>query len=210
MPPVRQQVEFKPQCFSRGALALSYVLRFFLRIIFKLTRVKIIGAQNIPRQGALVVVANHVSVLDPVYLFAALPYRPVSFLAMAELWKIPVLGQFVDFIGSIQVKRDSGASRAKSMASAGKVLKHGGLVVVYPQGYVEPQSEITNWYTGCFRTKPKAPVVPVGINGPASVRSGRFWTRVTVKVGRPISPEHFADAHAFASAAKSVVEALSA
>ena len=90
----------------------------FVTPIFRLfLRGRCRGMELVPLNGPLVVVANHGSHLDPPLLGHALP-RPVSFMAKAELFKIPVLGPLITAMGAYPVSRgrawpSSGGSRCE-------------------------------------------------------------------------------------------------
>ena len=78
-------------------LLVSYLLVFpFFRFFF---RGRTIGKEKVPKFGSLVVVANHGSHLDPPLIGHALG-RPVSFMAKAELFRIPLLGQIIRMCGA--------------------------------------------------------------------------------------------------------------
>ena len=84
------------------------------------------GLQHVPRHGALVVVANHGSHLDPPLLGHALP-RPVSFMAKAELFKVPLLGRLIRSLGAYPVSR--GASDREAIRTALGRLEQGWATV---------------------------------------------------------------------------------
>jgi len=92
---------------------ISYLLVFpIYRLLF---RGRTAGNGNVPRQGALVVVANHGSHLDPPLLGHALG-RPVAFMAKAELFRVPILGAIIRACGAYPVSR--GASDREAIRTA--------------------------------------------------------------------------------------------
>lgn len=78
---------------------VSPVLHGFLRG-------RIYGAENVPKEGPLVVVSNHASDFDPPIVSCAMR-RPVAFMAKEELFRIPVLKQGIELYGAYPVKRGS-------------------------------------------------------------------------------------------------------
>ncbi len=62
------------------------------------------GEENIPKEGPVIIAANHVSYLDPVVVGMASP-RPVCFMAKADLFKIPVLKQLITYLYAFPVHR---------------------------------------------------------------------------------------------------------
>src|SRR5664279_3098214 len=75
-------------------LVPEYLLRFVAFVVARIVyRFKVRGDENIPTEGAAILVCNHVSFIDPVLLMAASP-RPIRFIMDHEIFKLPVLGWF--------------------------------------------------------------------------------------------------------------------
>ena len=94
------------------------------------------GLENIPREGGVIIVANHVTILDPVTLAHAIydgVRRTPSFLAKSELFKVPVLGALLRKAGQIPVYRRT-RDAVNSLRDAEAALVAGECVVIYPEG----------------------------------------------------------------------------
>src|SRR6185369_9742037 len=95
---------------SRSSGALPALARFVLRVFFR--EVEVVGAERLPLDRPLVIVANHVNgLVDPVLILGPLPVRP-RFLAKSTLWKIPVLAQLLNVARAIPVYRRQDAGDA--------------------------------------------------------------------------------------------------
>ena len=148
------------------------------------------GTEHVPSTGPVLLVANHASVLDPPLVGGASPRR-LSFLAKAELFRIPLFGGLIRRLGARPLRREG--PDAGALRTALRVLRDGGALLVFPEG--------TRGEDGVFGpAKPgagmlailgQAPVVPVYISG-----SGRAWPRgrkfprrasVTVTFGPPLA-----------------------
>ncbi len=104
--------------------------------LFVLTKHDWRGMHNVPRQGGAIVVANHVTVIDPLTLAHALydgARRMPRFLAKAELFGVPGLGFVMRKSNQISVYRRS-REAANSLRDAEAALAAGELIVVYPEG----------------------------------------------------------------------------
>ena len=112
---------------------LSAVVKPFLYV---LTRREWHGLENIPRQGGVIVVANHVTVIDPLTLAHPLydgARRIPRYLAKSELFTVPVVGWLLRKGGQIPVYRRS-RDAANSLREAEAAVAAGELVVIYPEG----------------------------------------------------------------------------
>ena len=94
-------------------------------------RMRVIGIENVPHEGPLIVACNHVSYVDPVALGVALPRR-VWYMAKAELFHIPVLGPTIAALGAYPVDRGKGDVAA--IRGSVRVLKEGKAIGIFPEG----------------------------------------------------------------------------
>ncbi len=168
-------------------------LRVIPPLVRWLFRVKVQGAENIPapEQGGFLVCANHLSDADPVVITAVIR-RPICYAAKAELFRIPLLGAFLRALGAIPVER--GTASLGLMRSAGKILRGGGLVGVFPQGtrcpHLPPHKTAgrVRGGAGMIAAQNGVPVLPValvtkGFRGLAPFR------RTTMIIGSLMTPE---------------------
>lgn len=122
--------------------------------------VKTIG--KLPPDARYIVVANHISYLDTLVIFPAIPgyFRP---LGKKEMSKIPLFG-FIYKQVAILVDRSSVHSRAKSMRLLWRVLHHEGHIIIFPEGtFNETGKPLKEFYDGAFRLaiNTQTPIFPV-------------------------------------------------
>lgn len=123
-------------------------------------RLRISGPK--PENRKYVIVANHVSYLDTIVIYAAIP-RYFRTLAKKEMAQIPVFG-FVYKQVAILVDRSSAHSRSKSMRLMWRALKHECNIAVFPEGtFNETDAPLKSFYDGAFRLALTAqtPILPV-------------------------------------------------
>ena len=154
----------------------------FVGLLFRgLFRYRVIGAEKIPRDGALVIAANHISNFDPPILGVALP-RPVSYMAKKELFAIPVLGTLLPWLYAFPVDREAGGTGA--LRAALRMLKEGRCVGIFPEGGRNVTGTNDEKAGAAFLAAASgAPVIPAAIVG---TRRLRPFGRVTVVFGDPM------------------------
>jgi 1-acyl-sn-glycerol-3-phosphate acyltransferase len=149
-----------------------------LRTLF---RYRVIGAEKIPREGALVIAANHISNFDPPILGVALP-RPVSYMAKKELFALPVLKTILPWLYAFPVDREAGGTGA--LRAALRMLKEGRCVGIFPEGGRNVTGTNDEKAGAAFLAAASgAPVIPAAIVG---TRRLRPFGRVTVVFGDPM------------------------
>jgi 1-acyl-sn-glycerol-3-phosphate acyltransferase len=165
-------------------------------VLFKLFyRLRITGAEQVPKTGPLVVVANHTSYLDPPLLGAVSP-RQLSFLARDTLFRGP-LGWYIASLDAIPIDRD-GVGLAGLRATLGR-LKHNGAVVVFPEGTRSDDGQLQPLKPGflVLVRRGKANIQPIGMVGVLkALPRGRIFprlARVRVHFGEPITVEQAAE-----------------
>jgi len=167
---------------------ISYLLVFpVFRFLF---RGRTAGNGNVPLDGALVVVANHGSHLDPPLLGHALG-RPVAFMAKAELFRVPLLGPIIRACGAYPVAR--GASDREAIRTATDRLDQGWATGVFLDGTRQANGRVNSPLPGAalLAARSGAPLLPVAIiNSHRAMGTGRQARLVPIhiRIGTPIPP----------------------
>ncbi len=149
------------------------------------------GGANVPTAGALVVVANHGSHLDPPLLGHALG-RPVAFMAKAELFRVPLLGPLIRACGAYPVSRGTGDREAIRMAI--ERLNQGWATGVFLDGTRQADGRVNAPLPGAALLAARAgvPLLPVAIvNSHRALGPNGAALRlvpVHVRIGTPIPP----------------------
>ncbi|MBI4304362.1 MAG: 1-acyl-sn-glycerol-3-phosphate acyltransferase [Chloroflexi bacterium] len=157
-------------------------------LLFSFSHWQVEGKENIPRDGPLIVVANHLSLIDPPLLSASIP-RKVVFMAKEELFASKG-GWFVRAFEAFPVKRGEIDRQALRLALA--ILKKGGVLGMFPEGKRSPQARLQTAQPGVslIALRSGAPLLPVGITGSEKVTgAGVILKRphISVTIGRPFS-----------------------
>jgi 1-acyl-sn-glycerol-3-phosphate acyltransferase len=144
---------------------LYEILKPFAVLLMRLYfRLEARGTEHVPASGALLLVSNHSSVLDPPLVGGASP-RQLCFLAKAELFDIPLFGRFIRALNARPVRREG--SDARALKTALKVLEEGHALLVFPEGTRGPEGTLREAKPGAgmLAVLSGAAVVPVLITG---------------------------------------------
>jgi len=147
-------------------------------------RWRVQGLPNVPGQGGCVVVANHCNFADPLVLGSALlSRRIVRFMAKAEIFKWPVLGQLVRWLYAFPVRRQIADRQA--IHTALELVRQGHVLGMFPEGARHRDGRLHELRRGAamIHLATGAPVVPVGIAGTERMKLFHF-PRVAVFVGQ--------------------------
>ncbi len=165
-----------------------YVARVILRMLFFfLTRWRIRGKENVPPEGPVLVVANHLNLTDPPLLAVSLN-RKVIFMAKKELFRSKFSSYFVRGFGAFPVRR--GQLDGKALRQAEQVLAEGKALAMFPEGARSHSTQLRPAFSGSalIALRSCAPILPVGITGTEKIR-GMAWflrrPRITVNIGHP-------------------------
>jgi 1-acyl-sn-glycerol-3-phosphate acyltransferase len=164
---------------------LYWIFRFLFIIFFKVTgRFQVIGHENIPKEGPVILASNHVSNFDPLVLGCAVK-RKVHFIAKEELFKIPVVGYLMTAWGAIRVKRGGRGDR-EAISRSLEILKAKLVFGIFIEGFrnkanpdqmAKPQSG-----AAMLAVNSGAPVIPVAL-----VNTDKLFEKMQVIIGPPIS-----------------------
>jgi 1-acyl-sn-glycerol-3-phosphate acyltransferase len=123
---------------EKGNAWLTFCQVVMYPLAFLLGRKRISGLEKIQLRGGYLLVANHISHLDPLYdsVVVRKSGRIPRFLAKASLWKVPVLGGALAGSDQIPVERGGGGAGQASLELATEALRKGRVVLIYPEGTV--------------------------------------------------------------------------
>ena len=168
---------------------VSYVVVFpIYKFVF---RGCLIGQENIPRNGSFIMVSNHGSLLDPPLLGHAIG-RNISFMAKAELFKIPFLGFVIRACGAYPVKR--GIADKNTIKTACDKLLNNNSIGIFIDGTRQKNGLVNKPKQGAalLAFKNQKLLLPVAIVNSHRLIRFRFFipffTKIVIKVGKPINP----------------------
>ncbi|ASA22941.1 lysophospholipid acyltransferase family protein [Paenibacillus donghaensis] len=169
----------------RGLLRLIYAIVYPLNIV---------GKENVPKEGGVLLCANHLSLLDPMTIGIKLD-RQVKYMAKAELFKVPVLGWLIKKVGAFPVKR--GGVSKESIKTALNTLRGGNVMGIFPEGTRNSDAGVAKKGAASFALRSGAAVIPAAIIG-----QYKPFRRMTVVYGAPV------DLSAFEGAGSDSLEAV--
>lgn len=160
-----------------GRVVVKGAIWIYCKIVY---RFEVIGKENIPKDGSVIVCANHRSFLDPP-LIEVTTGRYTRFLAKEELTKNKFLALLGYVFDAILVKRDS--KEVKALKESLQTLKNGDCLALFPEGTRNGLAKGEKVKDGAafFAVRSGAPVVPCGIKG--GEKGNR---KVTVTYGKPL------------------------
>ncbi len=167
------------------------IVRMWAKLYLNL---EVIGAENIPEKGGVILAPNHPSDLDSFILGVSIN-RQLNTMGKAELFKKPIIGRFFRMLGAFPVNR--GAIDSEAIKTAVERLRKGNVIDIYPEGTVslDGSLQLPKYGIGLITLISHSPVVPVAIKGLCKVypKGSRFPRAHKVKIifGKPIYFEEY-------------------
>jgi 1-acyl-sn-glycerol-3-phosphate acyltransferase len=166
---------------------LYNIVRFLLHHFFKIVfRCKVIGADNIPTHGGVIIASNHISLFDPPVIATSF-VRPLHFMAKEELFVIPMIKRFLTQLKAFPVRR--GMADRTAIRHALTLLENGEMLGLFPEGTRSTNGKLGKPEAGLSMIALKAgvPIIPTAIIGTNKVfKNGSLLPRFIVKFGNPI------------------------
>ena len=172
-------------------MALFYYLetmlvKLMLRI---LVRREVRGTENVPTEGPLIVIANHLNIADPPILSASLQRR-IVYMAKEESFRHPIQGPLVRGFGAFPVRR--GQLDRRALRWSQQTLKEGLALGMFPEGTRSKTATLQPARSGTalIALRSGAPILPVGITGTEKILGVSFIfgrVRIIVNIGKPFT-----------------------
>src|SRR2546429_565381 len=181
----------------------EFLMRFLVwLLVHTIYRMRARGMENLPEEGAAVLVSNHVSFVDALVIAAACR-RPIRFVMDHSYFRMPVLNFFCRTVRAIPIasRKDDPKVVEQAFDAVARALEEGSLVCIFPEGRLTPNGDLGPFRPGIERVveRTPVPVVPMALRGLwgsfFSRRDGRamsrpfrrFWSRIECVCGEPIA-----------------------
>lgn len=154
-------------------------------IFYPLFRIKVIGKENIPKKGPVIICSNHISNFDPPVI-GITSTREISFMAKEELFENKFLNKLLTSLNAFPIKR--GAADRAALRKTLAILKEGKTLGLFPEGTRSKTGEIGKPLSGVgfFALRSEAEVIPCAIIG-----SYKGFKKLIVVYGKPIDMEYY-------------------
>lgn len=168
---------------KRVAVQMMVGNQFVQPYHFIMTRLKVYGRENIPKEGSLIVVGNHISHFDPP-LFAFVTQRPMIYMAKSELWDNKYMGRLLDWLGALPIKR--GKPQLSTVKFIRQIMKTGWSLGMFIEGTrCKTPNSIGKPHVGAayFAKVTNSRILPIGFIG-----TDKRFGPARVNIGKVIEP----------------------
>ena len=192
--PISGQGVTVDRSFAVRAPDLVYkIVKSFLRLLcFAYFRVRVKGAERVPKTGRVILAPVHRSFIDFLVVGTTITRRKVFFMAKDDLWHSRLLGSVLESFGAFPVNREGADRLALDRAQA--VLENDEALIMFPEGTRRSGPVVEDLHEGAvfLAARTGSEILPVGVGGTsASMPKGAKIPRpvkVTLLVGDPIAP----------------------
>ncbi|MDC3415393.1 lysophospholipid acyltransferase family protein [Aquibacillus salsiterrae] len=162
-------------------------------------RVKVIGENNVPKSGPVIICSNHISNLDPPIVGITCP-RDIYFMAKEELFSNKLVGGILRGVHAFPIKR--GMKDRNALRQALAILKDGNTLGLFPEGTRSKTGEIGEGLSGAgfFALRSEAVIIPCAIVGPY-----RKFGQLKVVYGKPIEMDELRERKASAQEVTDII-----
>lgn len=169
------------------------------------------GKENIEKDQAYVLVANHQSLLDILVIYGL--FKHFKWVAKNSLLRVPFVGWNMALNGYIIIKRTDSKSQMKMMKQSEKTLKSGSSLMIFPEGTRSPDGNMGRFKRGAFILAEVSgvPVVPIALyNMNEAVKKKSVWlkksTDMRAKAFKPLNPKDFKNTKEMSEAVRTIIQ----
>ena len=176
--------KFSPMTKDISSLRMvQAIFKFILWITG--AKVTVIGEENVPKDQAVLYVANHRSYFDILLTYSRCPIR-TGYVAKKEMEHYPLLSNWMRNLYCLFLDREDIKQGLKTILQAAEYVKSGISVCIFP--------EMLPFHDGSFKiaARAKSPIIPIAISNSANIWEANFPkmtpTHVVIEYGKPIIP----------------------
>jgi 1-acyl-sn-glycerol-3-phosphate acyltransferase len=147
------------------SLSQRFLVTLFRALTGSVFRIHDEALASIPKRGPLIIVSNHINIMEVPLIYTHLQPRPVHGLVLADRWKNPVVAWGLDTCGAIPLKRDAG--NLESIHRSLDVLSAGEILLIMPEGTRSGDGRLQDAHPGVslLALKSSAPLLPIAFHG---------------------------------------------
>ena len=159
-------------------------------------RVTVIGEENVPKDQAVLYVANHRSYFDILLTYSRCPGR-TGYVAKKEMERYPLLSNWMHNLYCLFLDGEDIKQGLKTILQAADYVKSGISVCIFPEGTRNKNADeldMLPFHDGSFKiaTRAKSPIIPIAISNSANIWEANFPkmtpVHVVIEYGKPIIP----------------------
>ena len=157
-------------------------------------KTKVTGLENIPKDEAVLYVANHNGIFDVVATYPLMPC-PTGFVAKKSVAKVPLLSTWMRRLHCLFLDRHDPRAGMQMILDSIDLIKSGVSVLIFPEGTRSKDGKLGEFKPGAVKmaSKTGCAIIPIAITGTRECLEGRKFFRfrlpVTVTFGKPIYPK---------------------
>lgn len=159
------------------------------------TRVTVLGEENVPKDQAVLYVANHRSYFDILLTYVRVP-RPTGYVAKSGMLKVPLLSNWMKNLHCLFLDRENIKEGLKTILSGANEIKSGISVCIFPEGTRNSDPDhLLPFHAGSFKMAEKSscPVIPIALNNSSAIWEEHLprikKAHVVIEYGKPILPD---------------------
>lgn len=175
MQSVEEYIASQPKYGWRRSLMRAAIRTLVMRLV---TSTSVTGAENVPTTGAVILMMNHISSLDPIVTLGAVTDRHIIPMTKVENMTTPIVGSLIKWYGAYWVNRTEVDRRA--LTNSIELLKSGQCILIAPEG-TRQREGLSEAKDGLVYVASKANAVIV----PAAVTGAVQWVQKIKKLQRP-------------------------
>ena len=187
--------KFSPMTKDISSLRMvQAIFKFILWITG--AKVTVIGEENVPKDQAVLYVANHRSYFDILLTYSRCPIR-TGYVAKKEMERYPLLSNWMRNLYCLFLDRENPKEGLKTILQAIDYIKHGISICIFPEGTRNKGEELSllPFHNGSFKIAEKTgcPIIPMRLNNTCDIFEGHIpfikKTHVILEYGKPIYPK---------------------